>query len=244
MELLPNFLEKAIDYMEKDKSIAAIAGIGKDIHIEKGKAVGCSENLYKRDTTQIAEVDYLAGVALFRRQAIEETGDFNPYLYSQEELELCQRLRKKGWKLLSLPYPMITHYSYSPKGIQTFRKQLAYNRFTGIGQIVRLSLRTSFFWSNLWKFKKFFFFLIVITIMVIATVVYLIKKNMVVLSLEGAAIAFFYLYLVIRKRSLKKAVITSIKWLCIVFSIVKGFLKIPKNPQSYPQEVKIIRRAI
>ena len=244
MELIPDFLTKAIEVMEKNNFVAGVAGLGKEVYIEEGEVKEIRENLYNRNTTEVVDVDYIGGAALFKRQALEETGYFNPYLYSQEELQLCQKLKKKEWKVLSLPYPMTIHYTTSfSKSMTTFREQVSNNRFTGIGQVIRWSLNQGFFWSNLSTFKKIIFFLILTTSAIVIGFVSLTTKNLSGLFLEGIIIASLYLYLVIKKKDLKEAAFSTIKWLYIVFAVARGFLKKPGDPGNYPLTVKIIRKS-
>ena len=242
MELAPGFLEKAISFMEKDINAAGVAGLGRELYIENNEQVGCCENAYKRNTKEIKEADYLGGAALFRRTAVERAGNFNPYLYSQEELDLCQRLRKIGSKLLSLPYPMIEHYTYPAKGMKLFRKQIRTNRFTGIGQLLRKSLFGEFFLSNTIRFKKFVVSFIVLIVAIIVLPLAIINKDMILLRIGVIIFLFSCLYLAVKKRSLLRAVLSLIKGVFILFSVVKGFLIGPKNCQKYPQDIKVIKK--
>lgn len=63
-------------------------------------------------------VDWLNGSAMFCRrsalEAIQQPGDAGPFderffMYS-EELDLCQRVKRAGWKLVYLPQVQILHY--------------------------------------------------------------------------------------------------------------------------------------
>ncbi|MCG2712139.1 MAG: glycosyltransferase [Candidatus Omnitrophica bacterium] len=241
MELIGDFLEKAVTFMEKDQTIAGVAGIGKEVHIVNGEKIRCIDNLYKRNTTQICNADYLGGAALFRRFCLEQAGSFNPYLYSQEELELCQRLKKR-WKIKTLPYLMSVHYTYPYKSIKLFKRQLGSNRFTGMGQLLRYSFGTQFFWTNFSRFKKFVFSMIFIMVIIFNIPLLIIKNNSAFLAGVAIAIILPYLYLVIRKMSFKKALLTAIIWPCIIFNFAKGLFLKPKPAQDYPQDVKIIKR--
>ena len=241
MELIGDFLEKAVTFMEKDQTIAGVAGISKEIHVVNGEKTGYIDNLYKRNSTQVSDADYLGGAALFKRSCLKEAGSFNPYLYSQEELELCQRLKEK-WKVLILPYPMTVHYTYPQKSMKLFKRQLGSNRFTGMGQLLRYSFGSRFFWTNFFRFKKFVFSMILIMFIISSIPILIIKKNAAFLAGVAAAIIFFYLYLVIKKMSFKQALLTAIKWPCIIFTFAKGLFLKPKPAQDYPQDVKIVKR--
>jgi len=239
--LEPGFLVKALEFMEKNPDSGGVGGLGKEVYLEAGKQVGQIQNVHQRDSQKIAEVDYLGAAALFRRRALKDVGYFNPYLYSQEELDVCQRLKRNGWRVQSLPYPMTTHYTYPPKGVEIFKKQMRARRFTGIGQILRLALTNGMFWVNLWRFRKFFFFLILVLTMILVAAGFLFSGNKKILIVECGMLFSVYFYLVFKKQSFKKAMVSSIKWMMVISSVGKGFLECPKNPKDYPREVLIIR---
>ena len=242
MELLDGFLEKALLFMEENKDVAGVAGICREIQVtDNNELIGERENFYKRDTEKISEADYLGGAALFRRSCLEPEGGFNPYLYSQEELELCQRLKKK-WKLVTLPYPMSVHYTYPGKSMKLFKRQLYSNRFMGMGQLLRYSIGTQFFRDNFSRFNKLIFFTILNLAIISSIPILALKKSAAFLVYEAAAIISFYIYLVIRKRSFKQAFLTAVKWLCITFTFVKGVFMKPRLAQDYPRDVIIVKR--
>lgn len=244
IELIAGFLEQAVHFMDRNPGVGAVAGLGRQVYWEDGQKVGHAENIYKRDPEKIAAVEYLGAAALFRRTALEEAGHFNPYLYSQEELELGQRMSTAGWELVSLPLPMAIHHTYPPKGMVLFRKQLQANRFTGVGQILRLSLQSGFFWVNFWRFKKFIVCTALAALMAVATVMFLFGKDVRILSVATLVVCIMYLYLAVRKHSFKQAACSAGKWLWVVAQVGKGFLAKPKPFQNYPRDVKVIKKSI
>lgn len=236
------FLEKALEFLEKNPDSGGIAGLDREIYFEGKKQVGQSANIHKRDLQVTKEVEYLGAAALFRRKALEEVMYFNPYLYSQEELDVGQRLKKNGWKLYSFPRPMSIHRTHSPEGIEIFRKQIKNNRFTGVGQLIRLSFSNGLFWGNIWRFKKFFLFLVLAVSMILAFVVFLFSGNKQIIVSECSVVAIVYFYLVFKKQSLKKAAISFSKWIVVIMNVGKGLVRCPQNIHSYPQNVKVIRK--
>ena len=57
------------------------------------------------------DVDFLAAVApLVRRDALDQVDGFDPsfFLYA-EDVDLCLRLRRAGWRLVAVPEPWATH---------------------------------------------------------------------------------------------------------------------------------------
>lgn len=77
-------------------------------------AVGCGKFLngaLPDNATEAAEVETLSGAfMLVRRDAWEQLGGFDTsfFMYS-EELDLCQRLKKQGWKVVMTPKAEIIH---------------------------------------------------------------------------------------------------------------------------------------
>ena len=65
----------------------------------------------ERGIEEIAEVETLAGTAvLVRREAFESVGGFDErYFLYGEDLDLCRRLRRRGWSLLYLPVDWADH---------------------------------------------------------------------------------------------------------------------------------------
>ncbi len=72
-----------------------------------------------------ADVEALSGVApLCRRSAIDSVGGFdeNYFLYA-EDLDLSVRLRKSGWRLVTLPVEWATHVEGASSGSWWFRER-------------------------------------------------------------------------------------------------------------------------
>jgi GT2 family glycosyltransferase len=66
----------------------------------------------KQEYSQPVEVDWVNGAFLFfRKEAFQEIGGFdtNIFLY-YEEMDLCHRLKKKGYKTVLVPQAKILHY--------------------------------------------------------------------------------------------------------------------------------------
>ena len=55
------------------------------------------------------EIEAIAGVSLFRADAITKVGGFDPDVHAGEEGELCLRLKELGWKFWNIDVPMAQH---------------------------------------------------------------------------------------------------------------------------------------
>lgn len=237
MELLPGFLEKAIKFIEKDDKIAGVAGMGSQVYEEGGKL-----NDFYRRKNKLREVTVLAGAALFRRAILENTGYFNPYLQSEEEVELAQRLRRAGFKLFSLPYPMTVHYT--SQSIEKFLYRLTSGLFLGIGQMLRLSFRRGISLPTLLRLKWLFVFLCFVLTLVGINLYVFMLKNYFFLAFEVIAILLFWLSVCLVKKGFKQGCLSIFKWLAINVSIIAGILQRPKDPKTYPQDVLVMRKGI
>jgi hypothetical protein len=73
-----------------------------------------------RGHTQIKEVDWLTGAfMLFRKSILEKVGGFDEdYFMYTEEVDLCYRVRRAGWKVLYLPQWSITHLGGQSSGVE------------------------------------------------------------------------------------------------------------------------------
>ena len=81
-----------------------------------------SYNMHKWDVTQPREVDVLMGASLLvRKQILDTVGllDDGYFMYS-EEVDLCYRLQKAGWKLFWVPQSQVVHFwGQSAKQVMT-----------------------------------------------------------------------------------------------------------------------------
>lgn len=235
MELLAGFLEKAIKFMEKDDKIAGVAGMGSEVYKEGGKL----DDLYERKN-KLQEVSFLGGAALYRRTILEKTGYFNPYLQAEEESELAQRLIKAGFKLMSLPHPMTIHYS--SRSMENFLSRLKGGFFTGIGQMLRLSLKKGAFFASILRFKLLLAFLGTIIILIGSSIYFFISTSYLLFILEAAAILLLWLLVCLVKKGFKNGSLSIFKWLAINTSIIIGIMQRPKDPKTYPQDIIVIKK--
>jgi hypothetical protein len=72
----------------------------------------------------VGDADAVGGIALYRLEAFEAVGGFDPTVVAGEEPELCLRLRKKGWKIRKLPDPMALHDADMKKFRQWWKRMV------------------------------------------------------------------------------------------------------------------------
>lgn len=77
------------------------------------------ENRYFNHTEQNIEVGYISGADLMvKSEVLKETGDFRKeYFLYYEETDLCYRIKRKGWKIYSVPSAKIQHLESKSFGL-------------------------------------------------------------------------------------------------------------------------------
>lgn len=75
------------------------------------KNITLASNIYKKDATQILEVDYLSGAAIFiKRSIFDFFGGFDEdFFFYFEETELQKRFNRNGYKSFIIPNSEILH---------------------------------------------------------------------------------------------------------------------------------------
>jgi glycosyltransferase involved in cell wall biosynthesis len=240
MTLEKGFLKAALDILNSDSTIAGVGGIGRELFVKDSQRSPGNQNLYlTKDKASAAR--FLGGSALYRKESLLEAGSFNPYLPAAEENELAQRLRVKGYSLLSIPVPMIIHYSADIAEWDEFLRKKNAKLFSGIGQSLRLSHSAEYFLETLVYYKEFAIFLLFFFWAAGIIALTLIMRNFNYAFGILLPVAFFYLILAFKKRSLNRALLGLVKWNTISLEIIAGFIKRPKGSETYPKCPLIIK---
>ena len=132
MTVDPNWLNSIIKIMEKDKKIGLagfkrlllgtkniIDGIGGNIYLcGRVKPVGAREIDEGQYDVVKEDLDYIGGAMVLSREALKKAGLFDPNLFIfSEDIDLCYRIRKQGYKIVYIPQAIIYH-----KGEATINK--------------------------------------------------------------------------------------------------------------------------
>ena len=128
----PNWLKPIVENMEKDKQIGLagpkrlvlgtqnlLDGIGGNLYLcGRVKPIGTYEIDRGQYDNIIEDLDYIGGVMVLRREALIKAGLFDPnFFIFCEDVDLCYRLRKLGYKVVYIPQSIIFH-----KGQSTINK--------------------------------------------------------------------------------------------------------------------------
>jgi cellulose synthase/poly-beta-1,6-N-acetylglucosamine synthase-like glycosyltransferase len=113
----PDWIVKGIKFLDANPDYGGIAGVLNEAYVTPDEVmVGGVKNYFEQDLSKEVNPDtYLGGSAMYRREAIEQAGPFNPYLPTGEEAEICLRIRRKGWKVGRINSLMSTKHTEDRK---------------------------------------------------------------------------------------------------------------------------------
>jgi GT2 family glycosyltransferase len=141
MELDAAFIAHAVDFLNREPSVAGVGGYVHEMRVENLEFEGRVRRQHRRLAKQTSDVDALSGGGLYRRAAIEQVGYLSDRnLHSYEEYDLGARLRAKGWRLVRLKDLAANHYSYSMKTSRLLWRRIRTGYILGAGEIFRAAI--------------------------------------------------------------------------------------------------------
>lgn len=176
------------------------------------------------------EVPVLNGAALFRREALDRAGCYNPFLKGAEEAELSLRLGSHGYRLVRMGIPMVCHLGET-KYSRLSLARVAY--FQGIGQILRGSLRMPHRRAIFTYFLPYTMnaaFCYISLALLAAGLLWSRPFLLVFLALQVSLV----ILALIRHRSLERAAVSLIRYYLKGWYITRGFAAGMGRPDEYP----------
>jgi glycosyltransferase involved in cell wall biosynthesis len=241
MEFNIAWLDQAVPLLAVQPDIAGVAGYRRDVYMENGQVVG-EEDFLCDAHNHMVEVRDFGGAALYRRSALSQVGGFNPYLISEEEPELCIRLRHAGYRLVCLPELICRHYCVSTHSLDGLLRRGRLNYYAGHGQASRYHWGTPIFWMYQRERGPYWVYLAGVMMTVVALIVGLLLHQATVICGWLLLVAMVPLAYWIRRRSLRDALLmTFVQHTLVAIGAVRGFLMPPKDPATYPTEVEVVQ---
>lgn len=230
MELLGGWLERAVRLLEQHRDIAVVSGIQVDAEAAV-KVQATDDSWHSGD--RFTDISFAGSAAIFRREALENAGTWNPYIVSDEEPELCLRIRRAGYRIVQLQCPSVRHYGYSPPTIAALLSRRRRRLFLGYGQVIRYHLRTGLLPAYLRERGWVVMPALVVLAGMIALLVTLLSGN-----LYWAAGYLFVVLLAIaadalRSRSVYSAMFHVLHRALILEGTIRGFVRRPYPPNEY-----------
>lgn len=241
MELVGGWLEKALSHTQ-NPMIAGISGNIRDIYVQNERKIGTHDHFQNPEGGIVAATEF-GGAALYSRFALEQVGGFNPFIKSDEEPELCLRIRLAGYKLIRLPDLMAMHYCIPPKSFIGQIRRARLNYFVGFGQISRMYWGTPLFWVYQKERGHFWPYLIGLWITITMLLLSWIFKDPIFLTTWLAMMLITLIAFILKKGNLKEALQALMFRGLITYGAVKGFFIRPLAPENYPKDIEIVKRA-
>jgi glycosyltransferase involved in cell wall biosynthesis len=233
MELCEGWVDRAIAVIQSGPDVAAVTGQVINLPPSTGsRAAPRSEPSYYGNS--VTEVSYGGGATMYRRSVLKQVGTFNPYIYSEEEPELCLRIRYAGYRILSLEHPIAYHYSDPPDRVSTLVERWRRNLNLGFGQVIRYHFGTHLLWPYI---KERGYGLLP----GLGLMVGLISLLLSLVSQQWKWFGFWLLMLGViivadawRKRSLYLTFSSLLNRTLILHGTVQGLLSQPLDPDNHP----------
>jgi len=234
MEVIAGWIRSALDAMGADRSIAVVAGRRIDLPRDATAEERDAESTRTVDVN-FQDVKHGGGAALYRRSALEEVGSFNPFVYSDEEPELCIRIRYRGgYRVVRLDRPIVYHYSDPIDHLSTLMGRASRNLYVGYGQNLRLHLRSGLLVPYA---RERGYGLLPLAWVILGA-------GAVAASALTGSIAWFAVWLLVpvlavaldavRKRSIRRAFYGLLNRTLMLAGTIRGFAMAPEDAADYP----------
>lgn len=241
MELYEGWLEQALDFMRNNPDIGAISGNVIDRPKEFQPPSAGEFTNSPANPGNIIDVPHGGGAAMYRRSVLQQVGTFNPYLYSDEEPELCLRIRHAGYRIVRLPYPIVFHYSPPAEAVSTLLGRRSRKLWLGYGQNIRYLLKSPLLLPYLkergWAIPP----ALVVSLGFLALLTSVLSGQWGWLMVWVAGVTALIVVIAIRKRSVKGALLTILKRLLCLDGTVRGLFFPPYDPAGYPGRYDVIQ---
>ena len=222
MEMLPDFLPRALAFLQMHPEVAGVGGRVVEMNTSSLEYLGRIER--GLDHMRAGEVDRLDMGGLYRRSAVEETGYFSDRnLHSYEEFDLAVRLRVKGWKLWRMDVDAVRHYGHDAPPYELLVRRWRTRYICGLGELVRAAWGQPHMRLVLTGLRELYLYVAVLLWWVALLAVLLIPIGWPVRLAAFATLAAAPLVVMAwRKRSARKAMYSVVSWCFNAAGLVRG----------------------
>jgi glycosyltransferase involved in cell wall biosynthesis len=244
MELCEGFLDKALNYLNDNPSVAGVSGKLVDTQI------GSVEDQRRTDLynkiINVKNEKHLGGGGLYRKEAIDSVEYFSHSgLRSREEFELGARLLSKNWTLKRLPLNAVLHTGHNEGNIKRLCRQWKNGRLFASGGLLKSALGKPWFKLCVAHLWYLFVPLVVNSLIVLTLFVIGAYRN-----LDALFSIFLFLstwlsvliLLSIKKKSVRIAINSLLTWNVGCLAFIWSFFKHIKEPE-FTIKGKIIKSA-
>lgn len=240
MELYPGWISSAMAVFRDEPDVAVISG---EVIDQPRNVIGRSNcrSLTRLHPVGYDDVPHGGGAAAYRRSVLKQVGSFNPFLFSDEEPELCLRIRKSGYRIVKLRMPIANHFSDPAGAISTLFGRRSRNLYLGPGQALRLHARTPLLAA--YARERGFGLLPGLGIGVGVVSMSLTAFNRDPRWLLGwtAGIVAMLGLDSMRKGSLSRALFSMVQRILFAEGTIRGFAMRPNDPSKFPYMIEVIK---
>jgi cellulose synthase/poly-beta-1,6-N-acetylglucosamine synthase-like glycosyltransferase len=235
-----------LPYFDEDIRVAVLLGGRQELYMDP---VRCSERKevhpyeIKDKVRELIPFKILiGGSGLYRASVLRKVGGFNPYLYSNEESELCFRIHKAGYKILEIPHEMITHYTVHRENTKYLWKILSRRFHLGRGQVLRYGIRDGIISKTHFNGLGMVFSFTVCLLLGLLSIILSLSLQNIIFSLIwfSFCVALFFVW-VTRIKSLRIPLYYMFYLSVQTYGLIHGFLMKPKDPNNYPIDVTVLQ---
>lgn len=239
--LFTGWMKKGISFLNQHPQIAAVAGIvhenmlDSDGHIER-----ILHNRYDQ-RHEIEEVRTVGGIALYRRDVLDRSGPFNPYITVDEERELALRIRRLGFGLVRLLEPMAVTYGPSRESVREILRRFHSNLYT-FGRTLRYCQAQGFFWQYTRERLSFITTTLfgLSSLFLFCAIALWTKKGVLILF---ALLVLFVIFVLLKRKRLPEIATSLLKRLVMTFRAVETYCTTRPIPmENYPKDVLVVQR--
>ena len=214
------WVERALQMHAGDASLAGSWG-----RLEEWFVNGRAERAGARDMYRLGESerdsDFLAGLAFYRRDALESIGGYEPRLNSEEDFELGLRLHRAGFRLRSTGGLAGRHWSAPRPNFSEIGRRWRTGLCFGQGQVLRLYLGRPGLAEHVRRQGIYF----VMLALWLAAVPALLLGGVRGLGEWSLALLGLLVFMTLRKRSPKLALHSLLTWSVHAAGLVVGFAR-------------------
>ncbi len=227
VEVNAAWIARALDEAARESADGGYWG-----RLEEWFVDGGAERPGARDMYRVGDGDrtsgYLATLALYRREALERAGAYDPRLNSEEDFELGVRLRAHGFVLRALAPMAAKHWSAPRPSFSEIGRRWATGLCFGQGQVLRLSLGRADFAAHAARQGHYF---ATLALWGAAPLAFALGGPRALAAWTLAPLVLFAL-MTLRKKSARLALHSLLTWTVNAAGMVVGFAQGGRAPQG------------
>ncbi len=240
MELKGPFVDRAINILEREPSVAGVGGYIHEMRTDNLEVRGRIQRFNRIKSAELmVDAECLNGGGLYRRSAIEDIGYFSDRnLHAFEEYDLGARLRVKGWRLLRLEDKAVDHYSYTMGTARLLWHRIKSGRFLSSGELLRAAIEGRYV-SHLLREVRIVLLAVGVWLYwgLIALVFHWVPSP----AVPMAALGLLVIIMSFRTLSLKLGIFSVLNWHIAAVGFLIGFLR-RRRPPAMPVDSKVLQR--